>query len=151
MRKIVFLFLIGMISFSAQAQQKTVAENAPVFKFEKEVIDYGEIEKGSNGMRVFKFKNIGKSPLIISNVRTTCGCTVPSKPKEPIMPGATGEITVKYDTNKPAPFNKAITIFSNASEAKKMIYIKGRVKNVSALTLLERHEKNMLSTDKKNN
>lgn len=151
MKKIVFLFLIGLISFSAKAQQKTPAENAPVFKFKKEVIDYGEIEKGSDGTRVFTFKNIGKSPLIINDVRTTCGCTVPSKPKEPIMPGATGEITVKYDTNKAAPFNKAITIFSNASEAKKVVYIKGRVKKVSALTILERKEKSMMASDKKNN
>lgn len=151
MKKIVFLFLIGFISFSAKAQQKTTAENAPVFKFKKEVIDYGEVEKGSDGTRVFTFKNIGKSPLIINDVRTTCGCTVPSKPKEPIMPGATGEITVKYDTNKAAPFNKAITIFSNASEAKKVVYIKGRVKKVSALTLLERKEKSMMANDKDNN
>lgn len=150
MKKIAFILFIGLLGFSAKAQEIKIDKNAPVFKFEKETIDYGDIEKGSDGKRVFTFKNVGKSPLIISNIKTSCGCTVPSYPKEPIMPGSQAEVTVIYDTNKVAPFNKAITVFSNASEAKKMLYIKGNVKNVSALTLLERKEKSMLSNDKKN-
>ena len=143
------------VGLGVQAQQgtsntkTTVAEtkvdaNAPIFKFEKETIDYGVIEKGADGQRVFKFTNVGKSPLIISNVKTSCGCTVPTVPKEPIMPGQTAEMTVKYDTNRVAPFNKAITIYSNASEAKKVVFIKGTVKKVSALTLLERKEKSVV-------
>ena len=155
MKKIALLFVVGLIGLGVQAQQgtsntkTTVAEkkvdaNAPIFKFEKETIDYGVIEKGADGQRVFKFTNVGKSPLIISNVKTSCGCTVPTVPKEPIMPGQTAEMTVKYDTNRVAPFNKAITIYSNASEAKKVVFIKGTVKKVSALTLLERKEKSVV-------
>lgn len=166
MKKIVFLLVAVCIGSSVLAQEtvtvkevksdtKVVAKenknpDAAIFKFEKETIDYGTIEKGSDGNRVFKFKNIGKSPLIITRVKASCGCTVPSHPKEPIMPGATAEIKVKYDTNRASPFNKAITIYSNASEATKVIYIKGNVKKVSALTLLERKEKSMLE-NKKNN
>ncbi len=156
MKKIALLVVLGLIGFGVQAQEgtnknkttsvaeKKVDDKAPVFKFEKETIDYGVIEKGADGQRVFKFTNVGKSPLIISNVKTSCGCTVPTVPKEPIMPGQTAEMTVKYDTNRVAPFNKAITIYSNASEAKKVVFIKGTVKKVSALTLLERKEKSVI-------
>ncbi len=156
MKKIALLFVVGLFGFGVQAQEGTsstktsavaaekVDANAPVFKFEKETIDYGVIEKGADGQRVFKFTNVGKSPLIIANVKTSCGCTVPTVPKEPIMPGQTAEMTVKYDTNRVAPFNKAITIYSNASEAKKVVFIKGTVKKVSALTLLERKEKSVI-------
>ena len=148
MKKIALLLFVGLVGLSLNAQDKVEAKsadsNAPVFEFEKETIDYGVIEKGADGQRVFKFKNIGKSPLIISNVKTSCGCTVPTVPKEPIMPGQTAQMTVKYDTNRVSPFNKAITIYSNASEPKKVVYIKGTVKKVSALTLLERKEKSMV-------
>ena len=156
MKKIALLFVVGLLGLGVQAQESTsnnkastvaekkVDDKAPIFKFEKETIDYGIIEKGADGQRVFKFTNIGKSPLIISNVKTSCGCTVPTVPKEPIMPGQTAEMTVKYDTNRVAPFNKAITIYSNASNPKKVVFIKGTVKKVSALTLLERKEKSMV-------
>ena len=161
MKKIALLLFVSLLTFSTYGQEKVIDKNkakkavatsvekqtnpnAPVFEFEKETIDYGVIEKGADGQRVFKFKNVGKSPLIISNVKTSCGCTVPTVPKEPIMPGQTAEMTVKYDTNRVSPFNKAITIYSNASEAKKVVYIKGTVKKVSALTLLERKEKSVV-------
>lgn len=99
----------------------------PVFEFETKVIDYGEIAMNSDGNRVFKFTNVGKSPLIISNVKGSCGCTVPTKPEEPIMPGETGEIKVKYATNRIGPFSKTVTITSNAYEPTIVLKIKGRV------------------------
>jgi hypothetical protein len=99
----------------------------PVLEFENEVIDYGEIAVNSDGNRVFKFKNIGKAPLIISNVKGSCGCTVPTKPEEPIMPGETGEIKVKYATNRIGPFSKTVTLTSNAYEPTVVLRIKGRV------------------------
>jgi hypothetical protein len=74
---------------------------------------------------VFKFKNVGKSPLEISRIQSSCGCTVPEKPEGPIMPGASGEIKVKYDTNRLGGFSKEITVFSNASEPQKRLRIKG--------------------------
>ena len=87
--------------------------NAQEFKFEKEIIDYGKIEKGSNGERTFVFTNIGDSPLVIKNIQSSCGCTVPKKPNKPIMPGEKGEIKVSYDTKRIGGFSKSITIFSN--------------------------------------
>lgn len=162
MKKLILLLFVGLVSFSMNAQEpakaieatkkanevvadKKVDPNAPVFEFERKIVDYGAIEKGSEGVYDFKFKNIGKSPLIISNVKGSCGCTVPSAPKEPIMPGASGVIKVKYDTNRVGPISKTITITSNASEPKKVIRVKGLVKKESALSILEKKEKSMLS------
>jgi hypothetical protein len=132
MKKFITLLFIGFISLSINAQENNTNEakvdpNAPVFEFETDVIDYGKIELNADGLRVFKFKNAGKSPLIITRIQSTCGCTVPKKPEGPIMPGKTGEIEVKYATNRVGGFNKTITIFSNATEASKRLRIKGIV------------------------
>lgn len=127
MKKILFILFIGLIGITAKAQSLNPDSIVPIFEFEEEVIDYGDIAYNSDGERIFKFKNIGKTPLIISQVKGSCGCTVPTKPEEPIMPGATGEIKVKYATNRVGPFSKTVTIVSNASEATKVIRVKGRV------------------------
>lgn len=83
-------------------------------EFREETINYGEAVKGEDdGVRVFMFTNTGDAPLVITNVKSSCGCTVPSKPTEPIMPGKTGEISVKYNMN-PGPISKTITVESNA-------------------------------------
>ena len=132
MRKITTLLFIGLFTLSLSAQTKETSQkkedpNAPKFEFVSEVIDYGKIEQKSDGVRVFKFKNTGKSPLIITKITSSCGCTVPKKPSEPIMPNKTGEIEVKYDTNRPGGFSKTITILSNATEPVKRVRIKGIV------------------------
>jgi len=132
MKKLMTLLFIGFVTFSINGQEQTVTEtkvdpNAPVMEFETEVIDYGKIEQNADGVRVFKFKNTGTSPLIISRIQSSCGCTVPKKPEDPIMPGKDGEIEVKYATNRIGGFNKTITIFSNATEPSKRVRIKGIV------------------------
>ncbi|MFD1316919.1 DUF1573 domain-containing protein [Namhaeicola litoreus] len=130
MKKLVFALFIGFLGLNLNAQTKEEIKKdftGPIFEFENEVIDYGDIAKNSDGDRVFVFKNTGKSPLIISSVKGSCGCTVPTKPEKPIMPGETGEIKVKYDTNRVGPFSKSVTITSNAFESTKVLNIKGRV------------------------
>lgn len=130
MKKILLILFAGLLTISVKAQTEEQIKKdftGPVFEFESEVIDYGEIAQNSDGNRVFTFKNIGKSPLIITQVKGSCGCTVPTKPEEPIMPGETGEIKVKYATNRIGPFSKTITITSNAFESKKVLRVKGRV------------------------
>ncbi|MDT8411573.1 MAG: DUF1573 domain-containing protein [Vicingaceae bacterium] len=102
-------------------------ENAAVLTFEEEVVDYGTIEQGADGVREFIFTNTGKSPLIISNAVGSCGCTVPTWPKEPIKPGQKATIKVKYDTKRIGAINKSVTITSNATEPTKVIRIKGTV------------------------
>ena len=130
MKKIALLLFIGFVSLSINAQEKTTTvqdTNAPVFEFVADVIDYGTIQLNADGLRVFKFKNVGKSPLVIDRIQSSCGCTVPKKPTEPIMPGGTGEIEVKYNTHTAGGFNKSITVFSNATEPTKILRIKGIV------------------------
>lgn len=87
---------------------------AQEISFETELIDYGKIEKAANGVRKFKFKNTGDAPLVITEAKKSCGCTVPQWPREPIMPGASGVIEVKYDTKRIGAFSKYVTVTSNA-------------------------------------
>lgn len=101
--------------------------NAPQIVFEAETIDYGTIDQNENGEREFKFTNKGKEPLIITSAKASCGCTVPQWPREPIAPGESGTIKVKYDTRRVGPFHKTVTITSNASTPNKVITIKGKV------------------------
>jgi hypothetical protein len=123
MKKLVLFLFVGLLGFSLAAQ-----DVAAKIEFKTETVDYGEITKGSDGIRVFEFTNTGKAPLIISDVRSSCGCTIPKKPDGPIMPGKTGEIQVKYDTNRVGPIRKAITVISNADTPTKVLKIKGEVK-----------------------
>jgi hypothetical protein len=132
MKKIILLLFVGLLSFSANSQEEKATDqnqdaNAPVFEFVTEIIDYGKIKHNADGVRVFKFKNVGNSPLIITSIKSTCGCTVPKKPTEPIMPGDTGEIEVKYATNRIGGFSKTITVVSNAATKVKSLRIKGIV------------------------
>lgn len=108
MKKLLGLITVLVIGFSSYAQTGAKIE------FKEETINYGEVVKGvDDGIRVFEFTNTGDAPLIISNVKSSCGCTVPSKPKEPILPGQSEKITVQYNMN-PGPISKTITVESNA-------------------------------------
>jgi len=101
--------------------------NAPEITFENELHDYGTIKQGADGSCEFKFKNTGKDPLVISNAKGSCGCTVPTWPKEPILKGQTGVIKVHYDTKRVGAFTKTVTLNSNAKTDPKMLTIKGVV------------------------
>ncbi len=108
--------LIGLFFlFSLAAKSQTNAKvDGPVITFEKLEHDYGTIQQGANGECEYKFKNTGNEPLIISDVRKSCGCTTPSWNKEPILPGKSGTIKVGYDTNRIGAFSKTVTVISNA-------------------------------------
>ncbi len=133
MKKVFFSLMMAAVatcatgSAFAQSEPVQVVDGAKI-EFEKMVHDYGSIEYGANGQCTFDFKNTGNAPLIISNAKGSCGCTVPSWPKEPIAPGATATITVKYDTKRPGAINKSVTITSNAvDEPTAVLRIKGNV------------------------
>ncbi|TNE71872.1 MAG: DUF1573 domain-containing protein [Bacteroidetes bacterium] len=129
MKKLLFSLLMVFAAGTVGTAVAQEVENGAKIEFEKEVHDYGTIENGANGECTFEFKNTGNAPLIISNAKGSCGCTVPSWPKEPIAPGKTGTITVKYDTKRAGAINKSVTITSNAVNAPtKVIRIKGNVK-----------------------
>lgn len=107
---------------------KVVETSQPIFQFNEESYDFGEIPEGEKYTHEFTFVNIGKEPLIVKGVKASCGCTTPNWPKEPIMPGETGIITATYNSKgRPGNFNKAITITSNAVTPTKRLFIKGTV------------------------
>jgi hypothetical protein len=102
--------------------------NAPAFKFEKEVYDFGKITEGDVVTYDFKFKNIGNSPLIISSATATCGCTVPEYPKEPVAPGANGVIRVVFNSaGKLGMQNKIVSITANTIPSLTELNILGMV------------------------
>ncbi len=126
MKRFVLLIAIGLSTFMINAQE---------LKFETASIDYGKINQGEDGVKVFEFTNVGDAPLIIKDIKSTCGCTVPKKPERPIMPGKKGQIEVSYDTKRLGGFSKAITVISNAKTPRKMLKIKGYVENKSAVAV----------------
>lgn len=135
MKKIILAFGIVFATITGTQAQTTADPaaavenpNGPILTFEDEVVDYGTIEQGADGVREFKFTNTGKAPLIISNAQGSCGCTVPTWPKEPIKPGESSVIKVKYDTKRLGAINKTVTITSNAGgDASKVLRIKGTI------------------------
>jgi hypothetical protein len=122
------------LSSSAQSVIPNPDPNAPEIKFESEVIDYGSIDYDANGIREFKFTNVGKTPLTITSVTGECGCTAttidgkPGWPQEPILPGKSGVIKVKYDTKREGRFEKNVTVTSNSKLSTMKVRIKGEIK-----------------------
>ena len=152
MKKLAILFsAIIFISFSVNAQVSTAKQkqvkpaqkqevkkdapaveqakdpNAAIIQFDKTTHDYGTIDQHGNGKCEFTFTNKGKEPLILTNVRSSCGCTVPTWPKEPILPGQSKVIKVKYDTKRLGVINKTIHVYSNATTPSVTLRIKGKV------------------------
>lgn len=132
MKKFFLLSLFVALAVAGINAQETVTTDVPrngaKISFNEETHDYGTIAKGADGNCVFEFTNNGNEPLILSNVRASCGCTTPSWTKEPIMPGKTGVIKVRYNTNNVGNFNKTVTVTSNAVDHPRVVLkIKGNV------------------------
>ena len=98
------IFLFFAVAVNAQESAKVETAGGAEMTFDAEVIDYGTIAQNADGVRTFTFTNTGNAPLIISNAKGSCGCTVPTWPKQPINPGEKGEIKVKYATNRTGPY-----------------------------------------------
>ena len=141
----IFFLTIGLMAQEEPKEAPQPDPNAPVMTVENPTIDYGEVMKGEDdGVRYFKFKNTGKSPLKLVNVRSSCGCTVPTYPKEEIMPGEEAEIMVKYNMH-PGRFSKSITITTNGEPDRVVLRIKGTV--LAPETPVEKPQP-MMSNDK---
>lgn len=131
------VFSLSAQSTSAKASASTATAagitvaaenpNAPEITFDKTVHDYGTIEYNGDGKCEFKFTNTGKEPLILTNVRSSCGCTVPKWPREPILPGQSEVINVEYKTNRIGRINKTITVQSNGKTSSVVLRIQGQV------------------------
>ena len=115
-------------SATASTTTTATAADAPVMKFDKETHDFGKIITGQIVTYEFKFTNTGKSPLIISNAKASCGCTVPTWPKEPVKPGESGVIKVIFDSKgKTGLQDKQITVSANTNPAQNMVHLIGEV------------------------
>lgn len=139
MKKNIFMLgflLLGAAASFAQAKPAAAKPSAVAadskgkgsnIKFDQTTIDYGTIVQGGEPLRKFHFTNTGSEPLVIKSAKGSCGCTVPTYPKEPIMPGQKGVIEVRYDTQRLGDFMKTVTLTSNAIEETSNLTIKGKV------------------------
>lgn len=129
------MLLVAGTTSTLMAQE---VRQGAVIEFEKDTHDYGEVPHMGNGTYSFVFKNAGSEPLIISDAKGSCGCTVPSWPKEPIAPGKSASIDVTYDTKRVGPISKSVTITSNAANTPvKVLRIQGTVLPEAALEAVE--------------
>jgi len=118
------LFMTGAIAFAS----------AQTISFDKTTFDYGNVKAGSDGHRFFTVKNTGNKPLIISEVKPSCGCTTPEWSKDPILPGKTAQIKVGYNTGIKGAFNKLIEVYSNdPANNRSVLYIKGNVEDLQGV------------------
>ena len=127
--KLLFLFLLAQCSLFAQNPTTMPDPNAPELMFEMEQIDYGRIMQYADGNREFHFKNVGKQPLIISAVKASSGCTATDWPHDPVKPGASGTIRVRFDTGTVGYFQKSFAVISNSSHPTITLEIKGHVES----------------------
>ncbi len=121
MKKLFSLFVAFFVLIAVSYAQKGN------MKFAKETHDFGKIEQGKPVTYVFEFKNTGTSPVVINDAQASCGCTKPSWTREAIMPGKTGTLSATYNAAAMGPFNKSITVMSNAEAGQTIVYLKGEV------------------------
>ena len=138
MKKFALICLFATMAFMANAQNETPAagaqpEHGAKIRFEEMEHQYGTIQKGGNGDCEFVFWNDGDEPLILQNVKASCGCTTPKYTQKPVMPGKKGVIDVHYNTNNVGGFSKTVTVTSNAVNNQRVVLrIKGTVKQDAA-------------------
>ena len=115
MKKVIYLLGIMLLMAGvAKAQNNKTVPMGPEIEFEKLVHDYGDVPFNGNGECEFRFTNTGTEPLLVQKPKSSCGCTIPSWPNEPILPGESDVIKVTYRTNRPGNINKTVTVTSNA-------------------------------------
>jgi hypothetical protein len=129
---LVFALMISVVAFSQNAQNKPTAQAAPnnnlaVFHWEKTTYDFGNIPQNQPVTATFKFKNVGKVPLVITSAVGSCGCTVPNWPKEPIAPGESSEIKATFNAAAVGAFNKTVSITANVEGGTAILTLKGNV------------------------
>lgn len=121
MKKIFSLFVALFVLVAVSYAQKGV------MKFAKETHDFGKVEQGKPVTHVFEFKNTGTDPIVINDAQASCGCTKPTFSREPVLPGKTGTVSATYNAASAGPFNKSVTVTSNAESGSTVLYLKGEV------------------------
>lgn len=133
MKKYLFALLIVCFGLNVNAQDPTpVDPNGPKIEFDSTIVDFGTIKQNSDPFRVVTFKNTGKKPLHITTCKGSCGCTVPTCPTTPIMPGESGELKVRYDTKRIGRISKTVTVKSNAINGTITLKVTGLVEKDAA-------------------
>jgi len=131
MKKLILLCAVVLgFAFNASAQNNATAaqdQNKPEFKFNEEKHDFGKVPQGTPVTTVFTFTNVGTDPLILADVKPTCGCTIADYTKTPVKKGQAGKITITYNAAVAAPFSKTIVVTSNAKTPQKYLTIVGEV------------------------
>jgi hypothetical protein len=128
MKKLIYLLGIMLLMAGVAKAQDKRATMGPEIEFEKVVHDYGDVPYNGNGECEFRFTNTGTEPLLVQKPKSSCGCTIPSWPNEPILPGESDVIKVTYRTNRAGIINKTVTVTSNAVKNSTVVLrIKGRV------------------------
>lgn len=121
---VVILFIAGSLLNVVKSQEEPIK---PMAEFSTTTYDFGKIEQGIPAKAIFKVKNTSLVPLIISNVKPTCGCTIADYPKEPIRPGETGEIAATYNAKGLGSFSKTVYVYTNSEQSQITLYMKGVV------------------------
>ena len=139
MKKVIYLLGIMLLMAGVAKAQDAKTQMGPEIEFEKIVHDYGDVPYNGNGECEFRFTNTGNEPLLVQKPKSSCGCTIPSWPKEPILPGESEVIKVTYRTNRAGMINKTVTVASNAVKNSTVVLrIKGRVLEQSAEAMPEK-------------
>ncbi len=130
MKRIIITLLVGLFTVAgiAQTSNQKDSKTGPQISFDKKVHNYGEIERKSDGTCTFTLTNTGTEPLVLTNVRTSCGCTAANWPRKPIPAGESKKIKVNYDTRRMGNFSKSIKVYNNATNTPVELRIKGQVK-----------------------
>ena len=159
MKKLSLVLLVSLLAFACKdnaaskvnqdnvdkaAERDLAALDLPKIAFDKEEHDFGNITNGSAVETTFTYTNTGNSPLVVSDIKSTCGCTIPKKPEKPIMPGESDKIQVKYDTKRVGFIRKSITVTSNASNPNVILKITGQVMSDNKKTGLEKKKKSIV-------
>lgn len=118
--------LVVLLFGLTQCSPTSLSKNAQI-KFEKYEHDFRELELNSKATYSFTFSNPGETPLVIQNVKTSCGCTVPQWTTKPIKPGKSGKVKIDYDTSHPGIFSKTITVYYNGKYSPETLIIKGTI------------------------
>jgi len=127
MKNLLIILFTGLLATGAVGQSNPAQDPLTTIEFESTTLDYGKIEKGSDGIRSFTFKNTGNHPLIIYKIYSSCNCDILSKPEKPVAPGEIAEIKIKYATHKIGPIVKTITVYANIDKNPIPLRLKGEV------------------------
>ena len=139
MKKVIYLLGIMLLMVGATKAQNSKTQSGPEIEFEKIVHDYGDVSYNGDGKCEFRFTNTGNEPLLVLKPKSSCGCTVSTWPKDPILPGKSEVIEVTYRTNRVGKIDKTITVTSNAVQNPTVVLrIKGRVLDQPAEALPEK-------------